>query len=105
MHGGVEDVENSPNAAMSSLDSRMPISSVTKASSMVNGWTQRMARSSRSQVRPTLSDCVVSLIRVVDPATSEELGQVADVGVSQTKQAIEAASAAFKTWSKTTPKV
>lgn len=41
---------------------------------------------------------------VTNPATSEELGQVADIGLAQTKQAIEAASAAFKTWSKTTAK-
>ncbi|EKM59869.1 uncharacterized protein PHACADRAFT_250643 [Phanerochaete carnosa HHB-10118-sp] len=41
---------------------------------------------------------------VTNPATSEELGQVADLGIAQTKQAIEAASAAFKTWSKTTSK-
>lgn len=41
---------------------------------------------------------------VTNPATSEELGQVADLGLDQTKQAIEAASKAFKTWGKTTAK-
>lgn len=40
-----------------------------------------------------------------DPATLEELGTVPEMGLAETKEAIEAASRAFKTWSKTTAKV
>ena len=42
---------------------------------------------------------------LLDPATNEELGTVPDMGVADTKRAIEVADAAFKTWSKTTAKV
>ena len=45
------------------------------------------------------------LCETIDPSTAEELGQVADIGLDQTKEAINAASNAFKTWSKTTAKV
>ena len=41
----------------------------------------------------------------IDPATTEELGTVPEMGLEETKEAIEAASKAFKTWSKTTGKV
>ena len=41
----------------------------------------------------------------LDPATAEELGTVPEMGLAETKQAIDAASKAFKTWSKTTAKV
>ena len=40
-----------------------------------------------------------------DPATEEELGTVPEMGLEETKLAIDAASRAFKTWSKTTGKV
>lgn len=40
-----------------------------------------------------------------DPATSEELGTIPEMGLTETKEAVEAASVAFKTWSKTTAKV
>ncbi|KAF9816508.1 hypothetical protein IEO21_04036 [Rhodonia placenta] len=43
-------------------------------------------------------------IKVFNPATEEELGTVPEMGLAETKQAIETASQAFKTWSKTTPK-
>ncbi|EPQ58959.1 succinic semialdehyde dehydrogenase [Gloeophyllum trabeum ATCC 11539] len=43
-------------------------------------------------------------ITVTNPATDEELGTVPDMGLEETKQAIEAASKAFKSWSKTTAK-
>jgi succinate-semialdehyde dehydrogenase/glutarate-semialdehyde dehydrogenase len=43
--------------------------------------------------------------KVTDPGTGKTLGEVADHGVEETKQAIEAASTAFKTWRKTTAKV
>ena len=60
-------------------------------------------------VTSTLSSllvCGLHYLRcALDPATAEELGQVADLGLDQTKQAIEAASKAFKTWGKTTAKV
>ena len=42
---------------------------------------------------------------MIDPATEEELGTVPEMGLDETKQAIEAASKAFKTWSKTSAKV
>ena len=42
---------------------------------------------------------------MVDPANLEEIGTVPDMGLTETKEAIEAAAAAFKTWSKTTAKV
>ena len=40
-----------------------------------------------------------------DPASSEELGTIPEMGLTETQEAIEAASNAFKTWSKTTAKV
>jgi len=40
-----------------------------------------------------------------DPANDEVLGTVPEMGVAETKAAIDAAAAAFKTWSKTTAKV
>ncbi|KZT05585.1 succinate-semialdehyde dehydrogenase [Laetiporus sulphureus 93-53] len=43
-------------------------------------------------------------IKVINPATEEELGTVPEMGLAETKQAIDAASRAFKTWSKTTAK-
>ncbi len=39
---------------------------------------------------------------VYNPATGEEIGQVADGGQAEAQQAIEVAHIAFKTWSKTT---
>lgn len=49
----------------------------------------------------------VNLLSVLatDPATAEELGAIPDMGLAETKEAISAASKAFKTWSKTTAKV
>ncbi|KAI0650949.1 succinic semialdehyde dehydrogenase [Trametes meyenii] len=44
------------------------------------------------------------VIKVTNPATTEELGTVPEMGLEETKEAIEAASRAFKTWSKTTAK-
>ncbi|KAI0034090.1 succinic semialdehyde dehydrogenase [Vararia minispora EC-137] len=44
------------------------------------------------------------VVRVTNPATDEELGTVPEMGVEETKQAIEAAAKAFKTWSRTTAK-
>jgi len=43
-------------------------------------------------------------IVVRNPATHEELGTVPDLGLEETKQAIEAASQAFPAWSRTTAK-
>ncbi|KAI1783946.1 Aldehyde/histidinol dehydrogenase [Ganoderma leucocontextum] len=45
-----------------------------------------------------------AVIKVTNPATAEELGTVPEMGLAETKQAIDAASRAFKTWSKTTAK-
>ncbi|KAF8592725.1 succinate-semialdehyde dehydrogenase [Ramaria rubella] len=44
------------------------------------------------------------IIKVTNPATNEDLGTIPDLGVAETKQAIDAAAKAFKTWSKTTAK-
>ncbi|KAI9059995.1 succinate-semialdehyde dehydrogenase [Trametes sanguinea] len=44
------------------------------------------------------------VIKVTNPATAEELGTVPELGLEETKQAIAAASEAFKSWSKTTAK-
>ncbi|KAI8098422.1 Aldehyde/histidinol dehydrogenase [Gilbertella persicaria] len=41
---------------------------------------------------------------VYDPATDKEIGQLPDMGAKETKEAIQAASEAFKSWSKTTGK-
>ncbi|KAF5387701.1 hypothetical protein D9615_000736 [Tricholomella constricta] len=43
-------------------------------------------------------------ISVTNPATLEELGTVPDMGLSETKEAIDAASRAFPAWSRTTAK-
>lgn len=40
-----------------------------------------------------------------DPATAEELGHIPEMGLEETKEAIDAASKAFHTWKKTTAKV
>lgn len=41
----------------------------------------------------------------LDPANGEILGHVPEMSVAETKEAIDAASAAFKTWSQVTAKV
>jgi len=43
-------------------------------------------------------------IKVYNPATNEELGTVPEMGVEETKTAIEAAHTAFKSWRRTTAK-
>jgi succinate-semialdehyde dehydrogenase/glutarate-semialdehyde dehydrogenase len=43
-------------------------------------------------------------IVVTNPATNEELGTVPEMGVAETKEAIEAAAKAFPAWSRTTAK-
>ncbi|CAE6482632.1 unnamed protein product [Rhizoctonia solani] len=43
-------------------------------------------------------------IKVTNPATGEVLGTVPELGVEDTKKAIEVAGEAFKTWSRTTAK-
>jgi acyl-CoA reductase-like NAD-dependent aldehyde dehydrogenase len=52
-------------------------------------------------------DHLVSIDREnrIDPATAEELGTVPEMGLEETKEAIEAASKAFPSWSRTTAKV
>jgi succinate-semialdehyde dehydrogenase/glutarate-semialdehyde dehydrogenase len=42
---------------------------------------------------------------LIDPATSEELGTVPEMGLTETREAIEAASKAFQSWGRTTAKV
>ncbi|KAF9266220.1 succinic semialdehyde dehydrogenase [Marasmius fiardii PR-910] len=43
-------------------------------------------------------------IVVTNPATNEELGSVPEMGLAETKEAIDAAAKAFPSWSKTTAK-
>ncbi|KAF7432744.1 succinate semialdehyde dehydrogenase NADP+ linked [Pleurotus ostreatus] len=43
-------------------------------------------------------------ISVNNPATNEEIGTVPEMGLEETKEAIDAASVAFQTWGKTTAK-
>ncbi|PCH40930.1 succinate-semialdehyde dehydrogenase I [Wolfiporia cocos MD-104 SS10] len=43
-------------------------------------------------------------IKVTNPATEEELGTVPEMGLAETKEAIDAAARAFKSWGKTTTK-
>ncbi|PFH46421.1 hypothetical protein AMATHDRAFT_7836 [Amanita thiersii Skay4041] len=45
------------------------------------------------------------VIKVNNPATNEELGTVPDMGIAETKEAIEAAHRAFPAWSRLTAKV
>ena len=40
-----------------------------------------------------------------DPATLEKLGTIPEMGLAETKEAIQAASKAFASWSVTSPKV
>ena len=76
---------------------------------MGNGWTQSPA--TRLSLRVRLSRIITSCrkttlpLSLSDPATNEELGTIPDMGVSETKEAIDAAAKAFTTWSKTTAKV
>jgi succinate-semialdehyde dehydrogenase / glutarate-semialdehyde dehydrogenase len=44
------------------------------------------------------------MLIIEDPATGEELVQLPEMGLAETKQAIDAASRAFPSWSKTTAK-
>ena len=46
-----------------------------------------------------------STFPVVDPATGEEIAQVADCGPAEAKQAVDAAHKAFYTWKQYTAKV
>jgi succinate-semialdehyde dehydrogenase/glutarate-semialdehyde dehydrogenase len=42
---------------------------------------------------------------LVDPANGNELGTIPELGLDETKEAIQAAGEAFKTWGKTLAKV
>ena len=48
--------------------------------------------------------CLTLCVRS-DPATLEELGTIPDMGLVETKEAIDAAARAFPAWSRTTAKV
>ncbi|KXN89500.1 Glutarate-semialdehyde dehydrogenase DavD [Leucoagaricus sp. SymC.cos] len=43
-------------------------------------------------------------ISVINPATNEELGTIPEMGLAETQEAIDAAAAAFPSWSRTTAK-
>ena len=45
-----------------------------------------------------------ALISVLNPATGEEIIQIAEASLEQIQQAVNAAAIAFKTWKKTTPR-
>ena len=76
---------------------------------MGNGSTPRAAKRLSSRVSYTGGNVTMLLfmvgIGISDPATFEELGTVPDMGVTETRQAIEAADRAFPAWSRTTAKV
>jgi acyl-CoA reductase-like NAD-dependent aldehyde dehydrogenase len=74
---------------------------------MDSGRMQRMEASSRLRVSRArrLGYDRFAHFGPADPATDEDLGMVADMGAAETKEAIESASVAFKSWSKTTAKV
>jgi succinate-semialdehyde dehydrogenase/glutarate-semialdehyde dehydrogenase len=57
-----------------------------------------------SKQRPLVSYRIY-LSTSVDPANNKELGTVPEMGLAETKEAIDAAAKAFKTWGKTTAKV
>jgi len=46
----------------------------------------------------------VNLTRSIDPATKDVLGTIPELGISETKEAIDAAAKAFPAWSTTTAK-
>jgi succinate-semialdehyde dehydrogenase / glutarate-semialdehyde dehydrogenase len=48
---------------------------------------------------------VHEVLHLLDPANDKELGTVPEMGLAETKEAIDAASRAFKTWKNTTAKV
>ena len=77
--------------------------------SMGNSWTQSPATRLSLQVRLAriITPCRKTTLRLslLDPATNEELGMIPDMGLSETKEALDAAAKAFTTWSKTTAKV
>ena len=75
---------------------------------MGNGSTRRAAKRLSSRVSYTSGSVMLSFmvgVGISDPATFEELGTVPDMGVGETRQAIEAADRALPAWSRTTAKV
>ena len=48
---------------------------------------------------------VHEVLRFLDPANDKELGTVPEMGLAETKEAIDAASRAFMSWKNTTAKV
>ena len=67
---------------------------------------ERSGHQSHQCVPPSIPcACAPLSLPWTDPATTEELGTVPEMGLEETKEAIDAASKAFKTWSKTTAKV
>ena len=53
----------------------------------------------------SLDHTSVTLTRIPDPATTVELASVPEMGLSETREAINAASKAFQTWGRTTARV
>lgn len=69
------------------------------------GRCQGRRKNSCNQSVCSVVNFVASLIiPAEDPATAEELGHIPEMGLVETKEAIDAASKAFQTWKKTTPK-
>lgn len=70
---------------------------------------RRMARRLPSQVCISVSTLPLQVYARrylhLDPATLEELGTVPEMGLAETKEAIDAAARAFPAWSRTTAKV
>ncbi len=74
-----------------------------KVSSMANGWEPPLP--SQSPVCGQAVEILGNAEFQSDPANGQELGKVPEMGVTETKRAIEAASQAFRIWSLTSPKV
>lgn len=49
--------------------------------------------------------CANALAFRIDPANEDSLGHVPEMGITETKEAIDAAHTAFKSWSQTNAKV
>lgn len=47
---------------------------------------------------------ITETFTVYDPATDKEIGKLPDMGAKETKEAIDVAAEAFKTWSRTSAK-
>jgi succinate-semialdehyde dehydrogenase / glutarate-semialdehyde dehydrogenase len=90
---------------------RLKDPSLVKFQSVIGGKWVDAKNGATIKVQSTLHICVLTnfdllywCLNVSDPATADELGTVPEMGLEETKEAISAASTAFKSWGKTTAK-